>query len=254
MLITIVGGCLTQQANIPPAELYHQQLTQLLKTHGHAPKVTIVRSERLATCVARVQESLATQPAHWLVLHLRTEPLLRLIKLFYRYHDATGRRQQVLNRGTLSHHTHDPLADRLSPRSTSPLPPEFFLTPAPPAPWRELNGWLGALIGNRRRALAATKTVVEELHKQAAAHGAQLLLVGPPRRPASPFENHLAAHLDRAAASWAAYAQLPYVRLFGATGTPDEPLVGPNRIHISRAGHRQIAERLAAALLERVEV
>jgi hypothetical protein len=247
MLITIVGGCLTQQANVSPSDLYHQQLTQLLQAHGYASEVTIVRSERLATCVARVQESLTAQPAHWLVFHLRTEPLLRLIKLFYRYHDAAGRPRQVLNRGTFSH-SHDPLADRLSPRGAQPLPAEFFLKPAAPTPWRELNGWLGTVIGNRRRALSAIKNVVAELKKHADAHGARLLLVGPPHRPASGFENRLAAHLDHVATAWAAHASLPYVRLFGEAGAGGEPLVGPNHIHISIAGHRRIAERLAAVL------
>lgn len=244
MRITIVGGCVTAQRNLTPEEHYHQRLHAALAASGATPALALVRYERLATCLPKVLAQERSVPSDWLIFHLRSEPLLRLTKLIYRYHGPNHRYARlVLN---LPYHAgaeqHEPLADH------SPRPAPDFCQPARPRFFAELNGWLGRWLGNERRAVRQYTALVAALHALCHAGGPRLLLVGPVERPASPFENALAHHLDGHFTAWAQAQRLPYVRLLGETGADSHSFLGPNRVHLSAAGHARLAERLLAAL------
>lgn len=246
--ITVVGGCLTQQGNLPAAALYHQLLLAHLAAAGHPARLAVVRYERLATCLAKVQVHEAASPSDWLIFHLRTEPLLRLIKLVYRHHDPTvGRARYVLNLpGQRGAARHEPLLDRpVAGRAASVTD---YHSPPAPRPARELNAWLGALAGNRRRTAEAAFALLDALAAHAAATGSRLVVVGPPARPASRFEDALARHLDHRAAAWAPAAGAIYLPLRGEDGADGAPFFGPNGVHVSAAGHARIARLLAGVL------
>lgn len=250
MLITIVGGCLTQQGNLPGSALYHQRLLANLAATGIAAQLAVVRYERLATCVAKVRAHEAATPADWLIFHLRTEPLLRLTKLIYRYHAPAGLRARLLLNlpGRRGAARHNPLCDRPADAYPAACPTDYS-TPPRHRPAPALNAWLGALIGNRRRALRTVLAVLDALAGHAAAAGTRLLVVGPPTRPASAFENDLARRLDMRAAAWAARTPaVRYVPLRGEQGEAGRAFFGPNGIHVSAAGHERIAELLAPNL------
>lgn len=251
MRITIVGGCLTQQGNLPAAALYHQLLLARLAEAGCPAQLAVVRYERLTTCLAKVLAHEAAAPADCLIFHLRTEPLLRLIKLVYRYQDsAVPRVRYALNlpghRGATHH---NPLLDRPSTKPQRAAPVTDYVTPPKPRLGPELNAWLGTLIGNQWWAVRTTFALLDGLAAHAAAVGARLIVVGPPARPASAFEDHLARLLDRRAAAWAAGAGVTYVPLRNEPGVGDVPFFGLNNVHVSAAGHARIAALLVEVLL-----
>ena len=248
MHLTIVGGCFPVQHNIAPGQLYHDTLRTLLAADhsGQLPELTIVRYERLGTCLAKVMAACARQPPQVLIFHVRAEPMMRLAKGYYRYRDDQGRVRHSLNLpwGTPGQaERHDPLARQ--PPAAAP-PPETALRRA----LRQLNLQVGTWVGNRRRALHQYDALVLALADFCRRAGIRLLVVGPVSRPCAAEENRLSHELHAHYQRLTHQHGLAYLPVLGETDETGAPLFFPNGIYVSAAGHARIGRLLHQQLRE----
>ena len=250
MHLVIVGGCFPVQHNIPPPDLYHQTLRRQLAAAGVPTDVTVVRYERLATCLAKVAAVAAARPIDVLVFHLRTEPLMRLTKLYYKHLDGTGRRRHSLNLPTWGHLNPEKY-DLLTVRPRRPAP-----APAPaPGPDTRLRRWLralnyraGAWAGNRAHGLGLYAQLTDDLAAFCAGATIRLLVVGPVSRPCSRYEDRLSEQIDAFFAPRLARQGVAYLRTLGHRAPDGTAWFFPNGVHVSPAGHHRMAALLFGAL------
>lgn len=256
MHLTIVGGCFPVQHNIAPSRLYHHTLRERLAGPAALPAqwpgLTIIRYERLSTCLAKIEAAHARQSGQVLLFHLRAEPVLRLSKFYYRYLDDRGRVRHALRlpgTGPGPAERHDLL--------TRPAPVGPVAAMPLPVPARthrqllQLNLRLGRWLGHERRARQQYTALVLAVADFCARHGIRLLLVGPVSRPCSTTENRLSERLHQHFEQVAAHHSLEYLPALGEVDAAGQPLFFPNGIHVSPAGHDRMAallyKKLAAA-------
>ncbi|UOQ71335.1 hypothetical protein [Hymenobacter cellulosilyticus] len=202
MKLTVVGGCFPVQHNISQAGLYHQTLKRELQQTGRvaAVEVDVIRYERFQNCLAKIAASHARQPIGALLFHLRAEPVLRLLKLYYRYLDDAGRLRHALNLPFLQL-VQPEKYDLLTVRPRTPAP----IVPRPETPrrrrLRELNYRAGYVLGNRRFAFRQYERLVNSILEFCTRHAIPLVIIGPVSRPASVYENQLSAALHEYIAS-----------------------------------------------------
>ena len=247
MHLVIVGGCFPVQHNIPLERLYHATLRQQLAQSGVATDLTVVRYERLHTCRAKLEAVARQRPIDVLVFHLRTEPLMRLAKLYYKCLDDDGQRRHSFNLpafGQLNPEKYDLLTVQPRRAPTGPPAPETGLHQL----LRQLNYRAGSLLGNRRHGLRLYAELVDSLREFCQAGGTRLLVVGPVSRPCSGYENRLSEQIDAFFRSHLAPPKVPYLGTLGTQAPDGTSWFFSNGVHVSQAGHDRMAALLLAAL------
>ncbi|RYU78143.1 hypothetical protein [Hymenobacter persicinus] len=251
MKLTILGGCFPVQHNITPDRLYHQTLKRRLEQPDGAAAVTVdvIRYERFGSCLPRVRASAAQAPIAVLLFHVRAEPVLRLLKLYYKHLDDAGQLRHALN---LPRWGRVP-AERFDLLTVRPARP----TPRPPAPpsyapgprrLRELNYRLGTLLGNEQYALEQYLHLVLELADFCRTQGTRLLVTGPVSRPCSAYEDALSNRLAGFFEPQLAAHGIAYLDLLGHTDAAGNSLFLAEGIYVGPTGHDRVASRLHAAL------
>jgi hypothetical protein len=245
--LAVVGGCFPIQHNIEPHRRYHQTVLRQLHAAGRSAELRIIRYERLNTCLAKIEQAQEQQPIDVLVFHLRTEPLMRLAKLYYKYAGDNQRVRHALNLpwlGPLRPEAHDlllarPVLQRRPATEANPLRQQLL---------REVNYRLGTLVGNRRFALRYYWQLVAEVCAFCRCRGIRLVIVGPVSRPCSAFENGLSEAIHHQYVPKLARLSVPYVPALGTTDAAGNSLFFANGIHVSQAGHDHIGNLLFEAV------
>src|SRR4051812_29472807 len=97
MKIAIVGGCFTDQHNIPFNRLYHQTLKKNVEENGNDIEIRTLRYERISKSLEKIDRLHNEYHFDLLVFHLRTEPLMRMTKFYYKYFDNKGKLCHAIN-------------------------------------------------------------------------------------------------------------------------------------------------------------
>jgi len=96
--ICFVGGCFPVQHNIVFENLFHQKLRRKIENcFNNKLNFNIIRYERFITVLDKIKTLADSKNLDLIVFHVRPEPYLRLIKLFYKYIDDNGKLKWSLN-------------------------------------------------------------------------------------------------------------------------------------------------------------
>jgi hypothetical protein len=259
----IIGGCLSHQPGMALNSLYHRQLAVLLRPAGIDFRVSIARGFELAYR-ERLEMLLNKQPVDGVLLHLRIVVVGEIALLGSRL--ANGRRRYFLN-PFLTGRNLDDLekqiaasqagifeVDELAFADAGPLVREFAV--APPAKrlgrlrLRELNLAAGSMLGLDRRAIAKQLELYEETRSACAEKGLPLLVLGP--TPSTRFNQMTRFWREYNLALGEYFSNSPaHPILLDSlqTDTGETMLLGDG-LHLTAAGHGQVARRLYPQVLE----
>jgi citrate lyase beta subunit len=96
--LVFVGGCFPVQYNILFEDLFHQSLKKYFKTKNYEElDIKLIRYERFSNCLDKIRNYCDTAKIDKLILHIRPEPYLRLLKLYYKYKKQDGKKRGALN-------------------------------------------------------------------------------------------------------------------------------------------------------------
>ncbi len=252
MNITIAGGCFPVQHNIPKGRLYHDTFRRMLLERELDTNLTIVRYERFSTCLGKIEASNRTTPADLLIFHLRTEPAMRLCKLYYKYVDSSR---------ILRHSLNLPVFNIINPERYE-IPTSRIVLPQAGSKvsesgahhfLREANYFLGAAVGNWKFAVDSYMKLLDDVVGYCRKKSVRLLVVGPVSRPLSRLENRLSMDIHEAFNARAKKSGTPYLNILGMRDGSGNYLFLENGIHVNQAGHdwigRLIFEKLVYELL-----
>ncbi|HUI29316.1 MAG TPA: aldolase/citrate lyase family protein [Candidatus Acidoferrales bacterium] len=247
----IVGGCLPIQYNIPKDRTYHYTLVKLLEKKHLKFDVAIIRYETLSRCLEKIMTAARNIRIDVLMFNLRTEPLVRISKILYKYVNDEGDLKRSLNLpylGILNAERYDPLNVKLLTSDTGSKRKE--------KKWRHLlveaNCVFGALIGNRSFVLRKYEELFLGINKFCVENNIKLLVLGPATRPSSGFENKLAEDVNDRFSRIAEVSGISYVDVMGTHDESGNDLFFENGIHVSQAGHDRMAKMLFEKMLGEV--
>jgi hypothetical protein len=240
MRIAILGGCFIEQHNIPFNRLYHQTLKRSLSEKGEIVEIKTRRYERITKCLEKIIDLHNDYHFDLLIFHLRTEPVMRMSKLYYKY---------LNNEGKLKHAINLPYFDIFYPEKFDLLAQRRFYFHGHNSSresklyhvLREINYLLGTLIGNKSYALEILKITVLQIQAFCINSKIEFLLLGPVSRPFSRFENKLSEEINRVFELVTKEKSIPYLSLIKRTTNDNKSMFLENDIHVSQAGHDEIA-------------
>jgi len=251
MKIAIAGGCFTTQHNIPPESLCHQILKNILEAKGISVEIKTIRYERISKCTEKIIELKNSFSFDLLIFHLRTEPVMRLSKLYYKYKNQEGQKKCSFNL---------PHLNVLYPEKFDLLSRRSFQTRQTQSPesrihhfLRETNYFMGSLIGNKKYAIRMMEKAIVQIQKFCQENNADFLLLGPVSRPFSKFEDQLSAEMSSRFETLARKKSIPYLALLKKTTNDHQPMFFDNGIHVSQAGHYEIASRIGEKLNKKIQ-
>jgi len=259
----IIGGCLSHQPGMALNSLYHRQLAAMLRPEGSNFRVSISRGFELSYR-QRLELLLHKQPVDAVLLHLRIVVVNEIALFNSRLED--GRRHYFLNpalSGRNSAELERQIAesqagifrfDEPSPTAT-PSPLNGFAVP-PPAKkvgrlqLRELNLAAGFALGLDRRAIARQLRLFEELRSACAGRNLPMIVLGP--TPTTRFRQmtRFWQKYNRALEDYFASSSFRPVLLESTRTDDGQPMLLGDGLHLTHAGHQQVARQLYQPVLE----
>lgn len=238
--ITFVGGCFPVQHNIVFEDVFHQKLKEALnKEFNCHAYFHIIRYERFIDIVEKIEKSTKKFTPEILILSIRPEPYLRLIKLLYKHIDNNGIFKWSLNLpyfNVLSPEKYDMLTLGRKYRHSSNLKKslfhKFLIT---------INYLLGKLIGNQKYAIDKYKELITKVEDYCNKSGIELILLGPNIRSNTYLEPGFCGDLDR---SIKTDNFKNYIHGLESISEDGQPLIMENGIHVNENYHELIANRL----------
>jgi hypothetical protein len=109
---------------------------------------------------------------------------------------------------------------------------------------RETNYVLGSFIGNKRYALNILKKAIFQIQEFCLKNNIEFLLLGPVSRPFSKFENNLSNEINRKFKMFTSESAINYLDLIKRVTNDNRPMFFDNGIHVSQAGHDEIANMI----------
>lgn len=243
MKIGIVGGCFTDQHNIPFESLYHQTLKRLLIANEEKLEIRTIRYERISKCATKTINFYDSYPFDLLIFHLRAEPIMRLSKLYYKYLDQQKKLRHSINFPPLNliyPEKFDLLLNRqiCSLRGDDTVETKFYHM------LREANYSLGSLLGNKRYAFDLLEKSIIQINQFCASKNVNFLLLGPVSRPFSRFENRISEELNTRFEALSAQKSINYLNLLKPFTADGRSMFFENGIHVSQEGHDEIAQMI----------
>jgi citrate lyase beta subunit len=241
-----IGGCFPVQHNIVYEDLFHQKLKRKIENNYKIRlNVNIIRYERLNTVLEKVKTLACSKKLDLIVFHVRPEPYLRLLKLFYRYIDDEGKSKWSLNLPSLNllnPEKFDMLDSHRIVHSFVKHRNSFFYNLL-----ISCNYLLGKMIGNERYALkcyyATTRKVIDFCEK----NDIRYIILGPNHRSNNSLEPSLCNALD---SYFSKRIDTPdYISGFEKNNT--HTMIRENGIHVTQEYHDLIAERLHNAIADK---
>ena len=239
----ILGGCFAEQHNIEFGKHYHQLLKQkLIDIQNIDIEYRIVRYERLSKCFEKLLSESEKIKPDLILLHIRSEPILRISKLYYKYIDAEGRLKRSLNISLLNkinpekhkHIINRKLESSFKQNNSTRLHKLLI----------EANYLLGCLTGNFNYTVKAYIKLINELIKYSAENEIKLLVVGPASRRHTFMENYFTNKLNVKISEALKNNNDKYVDCLGEYSDNNEYLFFDGGIFVNEAGHLRVAERI----------
>ena len=98
-----LGGCFPVQHNILFEDIFHQRLKRKIESSFNTNfNIDIIRYQRFLDCLEKVTKFNKEESFDYLIFHIRPEPFLRLVKLYYKYQDYSYKVHRTLNIAFLS--------------------------------------------------------------------------------------------------------------------------------------------------------
>jgi hypothetical protein len=246
-VLLIVGGCFPVQSNIEKENLYHQLIKKKVEEKLNVSlEVRTVRYERFTGCLDKIKQQTEAGQVDAILFHVRSEPFLRLSKLYYRYL-SDNRYYTTFNlpfKKVLPAERHEfTLNHPMSWRTDRKGPAHYAL--------RELNYIFGGSLGNAQRAAEIYKGLVNKIHYYCKLKKISLIVQGPVPRPHTIMENFLSGFLENSMAREFASSQVMYLSCWEIFSGHQE-LFFRNGIHVSPEGHRKVAELLFPSLSQKI--
>lgn len=245
--LTIAGGCFTEQHNIPFEKLYHQILKNCVeKKFETGLNIGIIRYERFTMCLDKIKNFSKENPADILLFHIRSEPFLRLCKLYYKYTDNNEKRRHSINipfLNFLNPEKFDMLKFRNNQLSVNPTPEDYFKKKSVIHNFLvSLNYFSGLVTGNVSYALKNYLNLVNDVIAYCEEKEIKLIILGPVSRPHTISEEFLTLKLHRFMKNSIDTKKISYVSSLGKFSEENKSLFFNNGIHVNETGHRRIAE------------
>jgi hypothetical protein len=242
MKILIVGGCFTCQHNISFERLYHQTIKNNFINRGDLEiEIKTITYNRLSKVLDKIEKVKADYSFDLLIFHLRAEPLLGMIKVYFKYIEENGNLRRFLNvpfhrlRVEQKHYDHVGVGSARLLKNQNTMLHRYM---------RELNYCIGSAIGNKKRAIKNYENCVLGVSRFCEDNQVRLLLLGPVSRPVSKNENRLSHDISNAFKSVANREQLHYLELLGERTTGNKPMFFDNGFNVSVEGHDEVADKI----------
>ena len=242
--VGIICGCLPRQAGIEQSELYHQLMAgNIFRETGEQLSISSIWYTNLTKSINKVLELIEKENPEIILYHIRPDPYLRISKLFIRYRDRFNKHHLILNLNADDKNIDERY---YSPRNSLPLPETSWKKII----FRDFNYLLGLSLGVNNRAISREKNLLKELAAVCSKHQKELIIIGPASRPRSKMENYLLKSLEIKLALDFKNDLNYYITCFGTQGNENENIFKKDGVHVSKAGHRRIAELIEPTLLK----
>ena len=242
--ICFVGGCFPVQYNIVYEDLFHQQLRRKLEHHlQNKLHINIIRYERFSTLPDKIKNLAGSKKLDLLIFHVRPEPYLRLIKLFYQYIDDKGylkwslnlpyfnllmvEKYDILDLGRIFH---------VPGRERNSIFYKFLIT---------CNYIFGSMIGNKRYALKSYLRTVKNMIDFCHSNHIKYIILGPNRRSNTHLEPFLCRDLDL----YISGRTNKHIYVCGYEKDTGKKMNQENGIHVTSYYHELIAEKLYKTII-----
>ncbi|MPM26899.1 hypothetical protein SDC9_73404 [bioreactor metagenome] len=240
-----IGGCFPVQHNILFEDLFHSKLKQKAeKASGFRLNISIIRYERLCDVLKKTKETAQSGKPGLIVFHVRPEPYLRIVKLFYKYRNNSGKVKWSVNLPMfryLNPEKYDMLTlqgfSDINTRRRNPVFHKMLVT---------MNYLFGKMIGNKQFAMKSYYRTAQSFIGFCNENNIEYIILGPNRRNNTQPEPALCRDLDRYFSCRTEGNN--YVSGYVNDGV--EKMNFENGIHVTREYHDLIAEKLFNVISE----
>jgi citrate lyase beta subunit len=240
-----IGGCFPVQHNVVFEDLFHQKLRRKIEeSFKNKLNVNIIRYERFSTVLDKIKTLVDSKKLDLIVFHVRPEPYLRLIKLFYKYIDNKGRLKRSLNLpyfNLLNPEKYDILDIRsifhINVKQRKSVFHNFLIS---------CNYIFGSMIGNKHYALKSYYQTTNGIIDFCNSHNIKYVILGPNRRNNNHLEPSLCMDLDLY------FSDRIDNRIYICGYTKDmiRKMNQENGIHVTQDYHDLIAEKLYKTIVD----
>jgi len=242
MKILVVGGCFTCQHNIEFNRLYHQSLKKMLIQSGiENADISTMRYERIGMTFDKIAAFHRSNDFDLLIFHLRAEPFMRLVKIYYKYINQQSKLKHSLNLPILKiimPEKYDMLENRRINISTGTNETKVHTY------LREANYRIGHLLGNKKNAFDMYERFINEISAYCSNANKLFLLLGPVSRPFSVYENKLSYDISNHFLKYSNSTHINYLELIGEKTGKDQNMFFSNGQHVSQDGHDEVAQKI----------
>lgn len=244
--ICFVGGCFPIQHNIVYEDLFHQKLKRKIEErYNNRLNVNIIRYERFSTVLDKVKTLAGSKKLDLIVFHVRPEPYLRLLKMFYKYINNKGRIKWSLNLPffkLLNPEKYDMLdLQRRFPVGVKLRKSLFYKMLI------SFNYLSGIMIGNKRYALKSYSTTTKRIIDFCIKNDIRYIVLGPNLRNNNYLEPSLCKELDLYISD--RIGKSNYVS--GLEVNNYQKMNQENGIHVTQECHDLIAEKLYDEIVDK---
>ena len=241
--LTFVGGCFPVQHNILVEDTFHRLLkTKLEENYNLNLNFNIIRYERFSNCLDKIITQNKIQPIDYLVFHIRAEPFLRLIKLFYKYQDYEYNKHWSLNipfRKRSDPEKYDMmLLARRYIYSEEKNRSKFYKL------FIDMNYFLGWAAGNNGYALKKYSQLVNSVIEYCKENKIKLYILGPAIRSNTFMEKIISGNLENYFSEQLTGMKEFYISGLYKNEKDDVKYFNENGTHATEKYHELIAERL----------
>jgi citrate lyase beta subunit len=243
--LCFIGGCFPVQHNVVFEDLFHQRLRRKIEDeYKNKLNVNIIRYERFSTVLNKIKTLAGTKKLDLIVFHVRPEPYLRLIKLFYKYIDNKGKLKWSLNLpyfNLLNPEKYDMLdlsrIFHVNVKQRKSVFHRFLIS---------CNYIFGSMIGNKHYALKSYNRTVKGIIDFCNSNNIKYIILGPNRRNNNHLEPSLCRDLDL-------YISNRIDKQFYICGYEKDKIRRMNQengIHVTQDYHDLIAEKLYKTIVD----
>jgi hypothetical protein len=240
---TIVGGCFPVQHDILFEDTYHQRFKRKIeKVIDLELNVNIVRYSRLITCFKKIVDLNKKVPIDILIFHVRPEPYLRIVKLYYKYMNY---------KGIVKHSFNIPLLKMVNPEKYDCLVlGRRYIHDIGPDGSKfhkrliNLNYKAGDLLGNKKYALKAYVDLISDISEYCKNSGKKFILLGPAYRSNTSYEATLCEDLNTYIKQKLNSSDIIYIECLEKSKDKNKPFFQANGIHASECFHEYVADKM----------
>ncbi|MFB6342982.1 aldolase/citrate lyase family protein [Saccharicrinis sp. FJH62] len=243
--IAFIGGCFPVQYDILAEDIFLNITGKLFMENSSVMLETdIIRYERFSDVFGKLKDKTRDRNFKAVVLSIRPEPYLRMIKLYYRYRNNEGCLKHSLNFHLIDINESENY-DLLSIGRTY-YQPQNKRTSKYHNSLVDLNYMAGCLIGNRWFALSKIKRLIIEIEDYCRSNRIEFILMGPNLRSQTKIEPALCTDLDNMI--HAAFPNLSYIN--GLYKEYGKAVFRDNGTHVNELYHQLTAQKLFVKLSE----